>query len=137
MPKKGKGKKLAGYETDAGALAPFGVQVRDIISTPLGVKGTVLGVRAGVLWLRWPGGVESPTLAEAVDKSKLEEYGYVRRPQSAHIQRSIDERLDAYYQQRWYGKPGPKTAAIRLPTPSGSAAFAAFNDTKRPATAAT
>ena len=135
MPKKGKGKQV-GYETDQATLAKFGVQVRDIISTPLGVRGTVLGVRGGVLWLRWPGGVESPTMAEAVDKAGLEQYGYMRRPQSAHIQRSITERQEAYFQQRWYGKPGPRTAAIKLPTPPGSAAFVAFTSKdRRPGTA--
>ena len=95
MPKKGKGKKVE-FLTDATALAPFDVQMRDMIATPLGVQCTVIGVRDGALWLEWPGGIQSPASpapAKAKSKSELETYGYVRRPQSAHIQRSIDERM--------------------------------------------
>ena len=45
----------------------------------------------------------------------------------------------AQYQQRRYGLPGPKTAALRLPLgphgAAGSAAFAAFAAQNRPQTA--
>ena len=92
---KGKGKKVE-FLTDTAALAPFQVAANDIIATPLGVYTTVIGVRDGALWLKWPGGIESPASpapAKARTKAELEDYGYTRRPQSAHIQRSIDERL--------------------------------------------
>lgn len=116
MGKKGKGKKVE-FLTDSAALAPFEVEMNDIIATPLGVTCTVIGVKDGALWLKWPGGIESPASpapAKARNKSELETYGYSRRPQSAHIQRSIDERLRAQYQQRRYGAPGPRTAALKV-----------------------
>ena len=95
MGKKGKGKKVE-FLVDEAALKPFEVAINDIIDTPLGVSATVIGVKEGALWLRWPGGIESPA-SPAPQKTKNKEdlatYGYNRRPQSAHIQRSIDERL--------------------------------------------
>ena len=146
MGKKGKGKAPAFLETPE-ALAPFSVQVRDIIATPLGVEATVVGVgsKDGAVYLCWPGGIispASPAPAKAKNKSELEAFGYARRPQSAHIQRDITERWRTQYEQRRYGKPGPKTAAIKLPLgpngSAGSAAFAAFaasEAAKRPQTA--
>ena len=117
MGKKGKGKAPA-FLTDAEALKPFDCDVRDIIKTPLGVTATVVGVKDGSLWLEWPGGIVSPASpapAKAKSKEDLATFGYSRRPPSAHIQRSIDERLRAQYQARRYGAPPPRTAAIRLP----------------------
>ena len=146
MPKgkKGKGKGPAFLDTPE-ALAPFGVNVRDIISTPLGVEATVVGVKDHALWLRWPGGIVSPASPapqKAKSKAELEAFGYKRQPQSSHIQREIDERSASQYQQRLYGGPGPKTANITLPQgPNGSvgsaafAAFAASEAAKRPLTA--
>ena len=95
MGKKGKGKKVD-FLTTPEALAPFDMQVRDIVDTPLGVQATVVGVKDGALWVQWKGGIvtpASPAPTRAKTKSELETYGYARRPQSAHIQRSIDERL--------------------------------------------
>ena len=95
MGKKGKGKKVE-FLTDKAALEPFEVDVNDMIATPLGVFATVIGVRDGSLWLRWPGGIESPASPapqNAKSKEQLASFGYNRRPQSAHIQRSIDQRL--------------------------------------------
>lgn len=140
MPKKkGKGGKKKEFLTDAASLAPYGVNVRDIIKTPLGVEVTVLGVNKldGLLWVKWPGNVESPVPSKAKTKTDMEAFGYVRRPQSAHIQRSIDDRLKSYFNQRYYGGPGPKTAAMRLPWPDGSPAYAALQpiDRVRPVTA--
>jgi hypothetical protein len=143
MGKKGKKGKQAAFLVDEEALRPFECQVRDIIQTPLGVRGTVLGVRDGVLWIRWPGNIESPTPPKAKTAADLAAYGYVRRPTSAHIQRSIEERARANYEHRWYGKPAPKSAALRLPMPAASPAFAAFSENvantaappKRPGTA--
>jgi len=115
--KKGKGKKVE-YNTSAAALAPFDVGARDIVATPLGVECTVVGVYNGALYLQWPGGLISPATAapqKVHDKTGLEAYGYHRRPQSAHIQRSIDEREQALYDHRRYGKAAPPTAQFRLP----------------------
>ncbi len=125
--KKGKGGKKVSLLTDDAALAPFECKLRDMIQTPLGVQCEVIGVKDGVLWLRWPGKLEAPAPPTATNKAELNSYGYFRRPASAHIQRSIDERARANYEQRWYGAPGPKTAALKLPMPSGSPAFSAFS----------
>ena len=95
MGKKGKGKKVE-FLVDEEALKPFDVAVNDIIDTPLGVSATVIGVRDGALWPNWPGGIQSPASpapTKARNKAEIETYGYYRRPVSAHIQRSIDERL--------------------------------------------
>ena len=130
--KKGKKGKVE-YLVTPEALAPFACQANDIIATPLGVECTVVGVREGSLWLKWPGGLLSPATpapekAHTVDA--LELYGYSRRPQSAMIQRSIDERENALYENRRYGKPLPKTAKIPLPLgphgKDGSERFAAY-----------
>ena len=123
MPKKGGGKKKGKggkvtYETTDEALAPFGVKLRDMIATPLGVMATVVGVHNGSLYLEFPGKLISPATCapqKVHDKTGMEAYGYTRRPQSAHIQRSIDEREHALYEHRRYGKPAPKTAQFRLP----------------------
>lgn len=65
------------------------------------------------------------------DKAAMEMYGYHRRPQSAHIQRSIDERETALYNARRYGAKPPPTAQYRLPLgpngAEGSQQFAAYN----------
>ena len=96
MPKKGgkKGKKKVELATDAVALKPFGVMANDIIQTPLGVEATVIGldVGAGVLMLKWPGDITSPMPSKCKSKADMEAFGYVRKPQSAHIQRSLDDR---------------------------------------------
>ena len=137
MPKKGKGKKVE-FLVDDEALAPFEVKVNDMIKSPLGVVCTVVGVRDGSLWIQWPGGAVTPAATEPEkvhDKAALNQYGYSRRPQSAHIQRSINERVKAQYMQRRYGAPGPKTAAMRLPLGPGSAAFQAYASGARPQTA--
>jgi len=120
MPKKGgkKGKKGPALVTDAEALKPFDVNLRDIIATPLGVECTVVGVKDGALMLQWPGGLISPaTPAPSTVHSvqDLGRFGYHKRPQSAHIQRTIDEREHALYEHRRYDKPLPLTARINLP----------------------
>lgn len=75
-------------------------------------------------WRAWtaPGHttLTSPTytpVAQAKTKEDMEAYGYVRRPDSAHIERSIMVRQSAIFEQRFYRGPGPKTAAMRLPWP--------------------
>ena len=57
--------------------------------------------------------------AQAKTKEDMEAFGYVRRPQSAHIQRSIATRQAAIFEQRHYQGPAPPTAEMRLPWPSG------------------
>uniref|UniRef100_A0A7S4FAM5 Uncharacterized protein n=1 Tax=Chrysotila carterae TaxID=13221 RepID=A0A7S4FAM5_CHRCT len=123
-PKKGKkgGKKKGKKEpmdTSPLALQPYGCAPRDIIQTPLGVKATVLGVQKGDLWLQWPGDIKAPLPSRAKTKADMEAYGYIKQPPWLHIQRSIDERQTLLFQQRFYGGPGPKSAAMRLPMPKG------------------
>ena len=50
----------------------------------------------------------------------METYGYVRRSEAAHIERSIETRQGLLFEQRFYCGPGPKTAAMRLPWPQGT-----------------
>ena len=52
-------------------------------------------------------------------KAEMEAFGYVRKSQSDHIQRSLDERARMVYQHKFYGGPMPKTAALKLPAPKG------------------
>eukprot|EP00310_Coccolithus_braarudii_P013351 CAMPEP_0183351304 /NCGR_PEP_ID=MMETSP0164_2-20130417/23745_1 /TAXON_ID=221442 /ORGANISM="Coccolithus pelagicus ssp braarudi, Strain PLY182g" /LENGTH=146 /DNA_ID=CAMNT_0025523451 /DNA_START=73 /DNA_END=513 /DNA_ORIENTATION=- len=134
--KKGKGKKDA-MSTDPELLRPYGVGIRDIIQTPLGVQATVLGVQKGDLWLEWPGKIKAPIPSKANNKTDMEAYGYTRQPMWAHIQRSISDRQTSLFQQRYYGGPGPKTATMRLPWPKGfdaAASLPAISDV-RPKTA--
>ena len=131
MGKKGKkGKKGATLDTTPEVLAPFGVSLRDLVATPLGVQCTVVGVKEGALYLQWPGGIVSAATAapqKVGDKAGLEAYGYSRRPQSAHIQRSLDERERMLYNHRRYGGPAPTTAQYKLPLgPHGAAGHPQF-----------
>jgi len=121
MPKKKggkKGKKGPTLVTDAESLRPFDCNVRDIIETPLGVTCEVVGVKDGALMIKWPGGLVGPaTCAPTKVKTAadLTVFGYNKRPQSAHIERSIAERENALYNHRRYDKPLPPTARINLP----------------------
>ena len=69
--KKGKGKKVE-FLIDSESLRPYEVQPRDMVQTPLGVDATVLGVNKadGLLWLQFPGGVQSPVPTKATTKAK-------------------------------------------------------------------
>lgn len=118
--KKGKGKKVE-MATDPVSLKPFGVCVNDIIQTPLGVEATVVGldVGAGVLHLKWPGDIQSPMPSKCRSKADMEAFGYVRKGQWGHIQRSLDDRANMVFQHKFYGGLMPKTAALKLPQPGG------------------
>ena len=48
-------------------------------------------------------------------KADMEAFGYVRKPDSAHIQRRLDERTEKVYQHKFYGGLMPTTAAMKLP----------------------
>jgi hypothetical protein len=79
----------------------------------------VVGVSKGDLWLEFPGKILSPLPTKAKTREDMVAYGYVRRPDSAHIERSIMTRQGAIFEQRFYRGPGPQTAAMRLPWPQG------------------
>ena len=134
--KKGKKGKVEYLLTEE-ALAPFDVKADDIINTPLGVTCTVHGVMNGSLYLKWPGGLISPATTAptgAQNKAELNSYGYSKRPESASLLKSIEERQKALYAfRRGYngtdGKPAPapKTAHMRLPLgPAGQAGTERF-----------
>ena len=57
----------------------------------------------------------------------------MRMPSWAHIQRSIDDRQRALFNQRYNNGPGPKTASMRLPNYTPTAPVAASGE--RPQTA--
>ena len=114
--KKGKGKKKEMCTAEAD-LKHFDVRVNDIIQTPLGVLATVIGMdkESGVLWLKWPSDIESPMPPKCQSKAEMEAFGYVRKSNSVHIQRSLDARTEKVYQHKFYGGLMPKTAAMKLP----------------------
>ena len=70
-------------------------------------------------WLQWPGAIKAPLPSKAKTQVEMEKFGYQRKPQWSHIQRSIDDRQQMLFHQRYYGGPGPKTASMRLPWPKG------------------
>ena len=127
MGKKDKGPEIL---VDKEALAPWGVELNDMIKTPLGTMVTVIGTKAGQLWVRWPGGLESasgvvvapsapqpnqlanlPAPSYAKDKAELLKLGYERKDQAQHIQRAIDQRWKDDYQKRVYGPPIPRISS--------------------------
>lgn len=136
----GKGKdKGPEMLTDAAAFAPWDIELNDEITTPLGATVIAIGVKGGLLIVRWPGGYEcasgldvkkhekaeinqltSPPVPDfAKDKGQLEQWGYERRPQSRHIQRSIDQRWKSDLQwkrdAKQYGLPtSPRKSALTL-----------------------
>ena len=120
--------------TDEATLAPWAVRCHDILRTPLGVDAVVLGVSKKQLWLRYPGDVKAPLPADAKTRDDLVRFGYTRRGEAAHIQRTLDERENLLFEQRYFGGPGPKTADIVLPEPKG-AEYAPHATLARPATA--
>jgi hypothetical protein len=74
-------------------LGKFGLVVDDIVKTPLGLFGTVIGVKyssaeqaesfsGGKLWIRYMNGLESPVEYE-------ETHGYSKGTVSEHIARDV------------------------------------------------
>ena len=102
-----------------------------------GVYATVLGVSKGELWIQWPGEIKSPLPSKAKCKQDMETYGYFRMPNWAHIQRSIDERSCALFNQKYKGGPPPRQSAMWLPNYTSASAGAAAGPgvSERPMTA--
>jgi ATP-dependent RNA helicase DDX54/DBP10 len=73
--------------------APFGLRVNEIVRTPLGVTGTVLGIKYsdaeskadGKVWVRYGTGQECPLELHA------QAMGYERCSDADHIRRDIDQ----------------------------------------------
>ena len=76
---------------------------------------TRIGRHEQVLWLKWPSDIESPMPPKCQSKAEMEAFGYVRKSNSVHIQRSLDARTEKVYQHKFYGGLMPKTAAMKLP----------------------
>ena len=95
VKKKGAKAKGPAYYTDQDGVdhcAPFGFAPNDIITTPIGLRGTVLGVKydkaaereGGVMWVKYDGTgreapIENPTTTD----------GYSRDTEGAHVRREV------------------------------------------------
>lgn len=58
-----------------------------------------------MLWLKWPGGLESPLPGACKSKEDMAAMGYVRKPQSDHIQRCSDVRATMAFDHKWNEGP--------------------------------
>jgi len=102
--KKGGGKKGGGkakepdFQTDDPFLLDhFGVGVRDVVRTPLGMEGEVIGVKTPdkenpatwQLWLQYPNDFKAPI--QAKNKEDMHTFGYRRSGDARHIRRDMAE----------------------------------------------
>jgi len=93
VKKKSKGPT---YHTDDGDLEPFGFRMNDIIRTPLGCQGTVIGVKyedpaqkeTGRAWVRYENGNEAP-LEPRLGAGLMSALGYRRCSDADHIRRDV------------------------------------------------
>jgi len=94
--KKGKKGKAPAFYTGDADLAPFGFKLKDIVCTPLGLKGTVIGVKydspenreSARLWVEYPGGSRSP-LEPRLQAGFIGQHGYRRSSEAEHIWRDV------------------------------------------------
>eukprot|EP00899_Mesostigma_viride_P003257 jgi/Mesvir1/12932/Mv05950-RA.1 len=102
-PKKARKKKAPTFYTTDEDLAPFGVKMNDIVRTPLGLTGTVIGVKyadindkgAGKLWLEYPDGLQAP-LEPSRSCGNIAALGYLLSSESDHIWRDVTKlRMEA------------------------------------------
>lgn len=99
MPKKKGGKKKKGpaFYTAPEDTEPFGFRVNDIVRTPVGLTGTVIGVKyddpenkqTGRLWVEYTGGRQAP-LEPRLGAGFIGTLGYRRAPEAEHIRRDVD-----------------------------------------------
>ncbi|KAG1679320.1 hypothetical protein FOA52_009352 [Chlamydomonas sp. UWO 241] len=96
--KAGGGKKKApAFYCGAEDLEPFGFAMNDIIKTPLGVTGTVIGVKyesaeqkeTGRVWVRYQNGHEAP-LEPRLGAGLMSALGYRRCSEADHIRRDVE-----------------------------------------------
>eukprot|EP00192_Tetraselmis_astigmatica_P025651 CAMPEP_0117683654 /NCGR_PEP_ID=MMETSP0804-20121206/20554_1 /TAXON_ID=1074897 /ORGANISM="Tetraselmis astigmatica, Strain CCMP880" /LENGTH=117 /DNA_ID=CAMNT_0005494339 /DNA_START=296 /DNA_END=646 /DNA_ORIENTATION=+ len=95
--KGGKKKKGPAFYTAPEDTQPFGFLVHDIVRTPVGLTGTVIGVKyddpenkeTGRLWVEYPGGKQSP-LEPRLGAGFIGTLGYRRAPEAEHIRRDVD-----------------------------------------------
>ena len=70
--------------------------MRDIVTTPLGLRGTVIGVKyenvdiknTARVWVEYTGGRQSP-LEPRLDQGSIQSHGYTRNPDSDHLFREV------------------------------------------------
>lgn len=102
MVKKGGKKKGPTYYTTDEDMAPFGFKVNDIIRTPLGITGTVIGVKyenpeqkeTGRVWVKYENDHEAP-LEPKLGAGYMSALGYRRCSEADHIRRDVDIHSEA------------------------------------------
>ncbi|KAG0569303.1 hypothetical protein M758_6G077100 [Ceratodon purpureus] len=101
-PKKGGKKKLPAYWSEPVDCEPFGgLKARDLIRTPLGLFGTVLGVKyetkergepgTGTMWVQYANGFLSPIVADFSTSGYAGFEGYQRLSDGDHMWRDVKE----------------------------------------------
>mmetsp|Transcript_31545 Transcript_31545/g.94075 ORF Transcript_31545/g.94075 Transcript_31545/m.94075 type:complete len:135 (-) Transcript_31545:768-1172(-) len=84
--------------TDDKDLAPFGVKLNDMVRTPLGVTGTIIGVKyesvsdksSGRVWVAYSNGTEAPLEPRlGPGDAGLAALGYARVQEADHIRRNL------------------------------------------------
>lgn len=99
MVKKGKkGPPLITKEED---LAPFGFKLNDIVRTPLGITGVVIGVKyedpenkeTGRVWVKYENGHEAP-LEPKLGAGFMTSLGYRKCSEADHIRRDCSEHME-------------------------------------------
>lgn len=146
--KGGKKKKGPAFYTGDVDMKPFGFKVRDIVQTPLGLSGTVIGVKyeggnpenrdSARLWVEYPGGRQAP-LEPRPSQGFIGSLGYKRSSDADHIWRDVVElrekmRIKEEERQRINELNRLRTEALNLAAavPKGKKAAA---PAKRPQTA--
>lgn len=100
MAPKAKKKGPTYYTSDAD-FEPFGFKMHDIIRTPLGVAGTVVGVKyenpdqkeTGRVWVLYDNGHEAP-LEPRLGAGYMSALGYRRCSEADHIRRDVNMHVE-------------------------------------------
>jgi hypothetical protein len=117
--------KLGALHTEPEHLAKFGLALDEIVKTPLGLFGTVIGVKyvsaeqaesfsGGKLWIRYTNGLESPVEYE-------ETHGYTKGTISEHIARDVvcyNAELDRMAEERRQQEEEARLHALGIAPPS-------------------
>ena len=99
-----KKKKAATLQTRDVDFEPFGFKLNEIIRTPLGVAGTVIGVKydvdppnetkeTGRVWVRYENGSEAP-LEPKLGAGYMTALGYRKCSEADHIRRDVGIKLE-------------------------------------------
>eukprot|EP00892_Ulva_mutabilis_P009629 jgi/Ulvmu1/7038/UM033_0097.1 len=125
MPKKGKKKKGPAIYTDPTHLDRFSLAVNEIIKTPLGVTGTVCGVKyataeqaatfsAGKVWVKYENGLEAPVDYEPA-------HGYTKGTAADHIHRDVqcyNDELERMIEKRKQEEEEMRLRALGIESPT-------------------